>query len=35
MSDFVKRWRRRIAVAVLGVGLFLAPALAEMRRTGA
>jgi hypothetical protein len=27
MSDFLKRWRRRIAVAVLGVGLFVAPAL--------
>ena len=27
MSDFLKRWRRRIAVAVLGVGLFLAPPL--------
>ena len=25
MSAFLKRWRRRLAVAVLGAGLFAAP----------
>jgi hypothetical protein len=27
MNQFLKRWRRRIAVAILGVGLFVAPGL--------
>ncbi len=26
MNRFLKRWRRRLAVAVLGLGLFVAPA---------
>jgi hypothetical protein len=30
MNPFLKRWRRRIAVAVLGVGLFVAPAFSPV-----
>jgi hypothetical protein len=32
MNQVVKRWRRRIAVAVLGLGLLVAPAFSPASR---
>ncbi len=30
MKPFLKRWRRRIAIALLGVGLLVAPAVSPI-----